>query len=93
MADKDTFQKEMGDRLKEWSKIINELRAEGEEKLISHSKDFKAFCAKGIMIHNNYLGARQKLEELAKVDEAMWEKHASDIEGIMKELDHLWEKF
>jgi hypothetical protein len=93
MADKETFQKEMGAKLKEWSKIINELRAAGEEKLCSHSADFNAFSAKGIMIYNNYLEARQKLEELAKIDDATWEKHASDIESIMKRLDHLWKTF
>jgi hypothetical protein len=96
MADKETFQKEMRVKLKQWSKIIDELRASGEEKvmsdrLISDSKDFIAYCDKGNMLLNKYLEAKQKLEELAEMDDATWEKHASDIESIMKQLDHILE--
>ena len=91
MADKETFQKEMRAKLKEWSKIIDELRAEGEPMDVTESKEFTTFRDKGIMIYNNYLEARQKLEELAEMDDATWEKHVSEIESIMKRLDHLWE--
>ena len=93
MADKEAFQKEMRDKLKKWSRIIDELRAEGEDmdKPITHSQDFNSFRKKGLMIYDNYSEARLKLEELAKTDDATWEKHASDIETIMKRLDHLWE--
>lgn len=91
MIDKETFQKEMRDKLIKWSRIIGELRAEGEQMVINDSKEFNTFRDKGIMIYNNYLEARRKLEELAKMDDATWEKHAADIEGIMKQLDHLLE--
>ena len=93
MADKEAFQKEMRDKLKKWSRIIDELRAEGEnmDKPITDSQDFNSFSERGIMIYDNYLEARQKLKELAEVDDATWEKCASDIETIMKRLDHLWE--
>jgi len=91
MIDKETFQKKMRDKLKKWSKIIDELRAEGEQMVINDSKEFNTFRDKGIMIYNNYLEARRKLEELAKMDDATWEKHASEIESIMKRLDQLWE--
>lgn len=93
MADKEAFQKEMRDKLKKWSRIIDELRAEGEDmdKPITDSQDFNSFSKKGIVIYDNYLEARRKLEELAKTDDATWEKQASDIVTIMKRLDHLWE--
>jgi hypothetical protein len=93
MADKEAFLKEMRAKLKEWSKIIDELRAEGEEKDITRSKDFNSFSKKGIMIYDNYLEARSKLEELTKTDDATWERQALDIENIIKRLDHLWETF
>jgi hypothetical protein len=96
MDDKETFKKEMRAKLKQWSRIIDELRASGEEKvmgdrLISDSKDFIAYCHKGNMLLNKYLEAKQKLEELAKMENGKWEKLAADIEGIMKQLDHLLE--
>ncbi len=93
MADKETFQKEMRAKLKQWSRIIDELRAEGEamDKPITPSQDFNSLRKRGIMIYDNYLEARRKLEELAKTDDATWESQASDIENIMKRLDQLWE--
>ncbi len=96
MADKETFQKEMKAKLKYWSRIIDELRASGEEKvmsdrLISASEQFIAYCNKGNMLLNKYLEAKQKLAELAKMENAEWEKHAANIESIMKQLDHLLE--
>jgi hypothetical protein len=91
MPDKETFQKETRAKLKEWSKIINELSAEGEEKLINRSRDFNRFCKKGITIYDCYLEARRKFKEFAKTDDATWERQASDIENVIKELDHLWE--
>ena len=93
MADKEAFQKEMRDKLRRWSRIIDELRAEGEDmdKPLTRSQDFNSFRKNGLMIYDNYLEARRKLEEIAKMDDATWEKHTSDIETIMKRLDHLWE--
>ncbi len=93
MADKETFQKEMMAKLKQWSRIIDELRAEGEgkDKPITLSQDFNSFRKRGIMIYENYLEARRKFEELTKTDDATWERQASDIENIMKRLDQLWE--
>ena len=91
MIDKETFQKEMRDKLKKWSKIIDELRAEGEQMVINDSKEFNTFRDNGIIIYNNYLEARRKLEELTKMDDATWEKHALEIESIMKRLDNLLE--
>jgi hypothetical protein len=57
MLDKETFQKEMRAKLKRWGRIIDELRAGGEEKvmserLISGSKYFIAYCNKGKMLEN-----------------------------------------
>jgi hypothetical protein len=93
MVDKETFQKEMKTKLKQWSRIIDELRAEGEnlDKPITPSQDFNSFRNRGIMIYDNYLEARRKFEELAITDDATWERQASDIENILKRLDHLWE--
>ncbi len=93
MADKEAFLKEMRAKLKQWSRIIDELRAEGEDKdnPITPCQDFDSFRKRGIMIYENYLEARLKLEELAKMDDATWERQASDIENIMKQLDQLWE--
>ena len=96
MADKETFQKEMRAKLKKWGRIIDELRASGEEKVMSHrrisdSKDFIAYCNNGNMLLNKYLEAKRKLEELAKMEHGKWEKPAADIEVIMKQLDHLLE--
>lgn len=91
MADKETFQKEIRAKLKEWSKIIDELRALGEEKLKSGSEDLVAHCDKMHMIHNKYLEARQELEKLAKTDNASWEKHRTNIQITMDELNRLWE--
>ena len=91
MIDNETFQKKMRDKLKKWSRIIDELRAEGEQMVINDSKEFNTFRDKGIIIYNNYLEARRKLEELAKIDDATWEKHALEIESIMKRLDNLLE--
>ena len=91
MIDKETFQKEMRDKLKKWSKIIDELRAEGELMVINDSKEFNTFRDKGIMIYNNYLEARRKFEDLSKTDDVTWERQASEIESIMKQFDHLME--
>ncbi len=90
MPDKETFQKEISAKLKEWSKIINELSAEGEEKLINRSRDFNSFSKKGITIYDTYLEARRKFEEFAKTDDATWERQASDIQNVIKKLDQLW---
>jgi hypothetical protein len=94
MADKETFQKEIRAKLKQWGRIIDELRAGGEEKvmsdrLISGSKDFIAYCNKGKMLQDKYLEARRKLEELSKIENDKWEKHALDIDHTMKQLDQL----
>ena len=94
MADKDIFQKEMRAKLKQWSRIIDELRASGEEKvmsdrLISDSEEFIAYCNKGNMLLNKYSEAKQKLEELAKIENEKWEKHVLDMENTMKQLDQL----
>jgi hypothetical protein len=94
MPDKETFQKEIRAKLKQWGRIIDELRAGGEEKvmsdrLISDSKDFIAYCNKGNMLLNKYLEAKRKLEEFAKIENEKWEKHALDIESTMEQLDQL----
>ncbi len=93
MADKETFQKEIRATLKGWSRIIDELRAEGEDmdKPLTHSRDFNRFCKKGITIYETYSEARRKIEEFAKSDDAAWEEKASEIENVIKQLDHLWE--
>ena len=93
MIDKETFQKEMKAKLKQWSRIIDELRAEGEDKdkPITPSQDFNSFRKKGIIIYDNYVEARQKFEELSNTDNITWERQASEIESIMKRLDHLLE--
>ncbi len=93
MTDKESFQKEIRAKLKQWSRIIDELRAEGEDKdkPITPSQDFNSFSKNGIIIYDNYLEARRKFEELSKMDDATWERQASDIENIMKRLDQLWE--
>jgi hypothetical protein len=91
MPDKETFQKEIRAKLKQWRKIIDELSAEGEEKLINRSRDFKSFSKKGITIYDSYLEATRKFEEFAKADDATWEIQASDIKDAIKQLDHLWE--
>jgi DNA repair exonuclease SbcCD ATPase subunit len=90
MADKTTFQKEIEAKLKELSKIINELRAEGEKKLKSGSEDLIDHCDKIQMLGNKYLEAREELKKLAKTDEATWEKHKANIQRIMDDLNHLW---
>ena len=72
MADKETFQKEIRAKLKEWSKIIDALRALREEKLESGSEDLVAHCDKMHMIYNKYLEARQELKKLAKKNNASW---------------------
>jgi hypothetical protein len=94
MPDKETFQKEMRAKLKQWGRIIDELRAGGEEKvmsdrLISDSKDFIAYCNKGNMLLIKYLEAKKKLEELAKIENEKWEKHALDIKNTIEQLDQL----
>ena len=91
MADKETFQKEIRAKLKQWGRIIDELRAGGEEKvmsdrLISGSKDFIAYCNKGKMLQDKYLEAKRKLEELAKMENASGKNTLLDIESIMKQL-------
>ena len=90
MIDKEIFQKEIGAKLKEWSKIIDELRAVGEKKLRSSSNDLVDHCDKIHIIHNKYLEAIQELEELTKTDDATWEKHRANIQNIMDELNNLW---
>jgi hypothetical protein len=90
MADRETLLKDIKAKLKEWSKIIDELRAVGEKKLRSSSKDLVAHCDKIHIIHNKYLEARQELEKLTKNDDATWEKHRVNIQNIMDELNNLW---
>jgi hypothetical protein len=90
MADKTTFQKEIEAKLKEWGKIIDELRTEGEKKLKSGSKDLIDHCNKIQMFRNKYLEVREELKALAKTDVAAWEKHKANIHRIMGELNHLW---
>jgi hypothetical protein len=94
MPDKETFQKEMRAKLKQWGRIIDELRAGGEEKvmserLISDSKDFIAYCNKGNMLLNKYLEAKRKLKELATIENDNWEKHALDMKNTIEQLDQL----
>ncbi|MFA5183252.1 MAG: hypothetical protein WC405_18200 [Syntrophales bacterium] len=91
MVKKETVQKEISAKLKEWSRIIDELRAQGEKKLRSDSENLVAHCAKIHKIHHKYLEARQELEELAKTDDATWEKHRANIQRIMDELNRLWQ--
>ncbi len=61
------------------------------DKPIMLSRDFNSFRKRGIMIYDNYIEARRKLEEMAKTDDATWEKRASECEDIMNRLDQLWE--
>ncbi len=91
MPDKETFQKEIKAKLRQWNRIIDELSAEGEEKLIKRSRDFNRFCKKGITIYDIYLDATRKFEEFDKSDDATWERQAAEIERLIKQLDHLWE--
>ena len=91
VADKETFQKEIRAKLKEWNKIIDELRAEGEKMLESDSGDLINYANKGQMILQKFLEAKQEMAELAKADNATWEKHRTKIEKIMDDLNCLWE--
>lgn len=91
MADKETFQKEIRAKLEEWKRIIDELRAEGQKMLESDNIDLINHANKGQMIHKKYLEARQEMEELAKADNATWEKDRTNIQKIMNELNRLWE--
>ncbi len=61
------------------------------DKPIMLSRDFNSFRKRGIMIYDNYIEARKKLEELTQADDTTWEKRASEFEDIMKRLDQLWE--
>ncbi len=92
VADKETFQKEIGAKLKEWNKIIDELRAEGQEMLESDSGDLINYANKGQLILKKFLEAKQEMQELAKADNATWEKHRTKIEKIMDDLTCLWER-
>jgi gamma-glutamylcysteine synthetase len=89
MTDKATFQKEIEAKLKEWNSIIAELRAEGEKMLESDSRGLINLANKGQMILNKYLEARKELEKLSKADDATWEKHQTNIQKIMDDLDYL----
>jgi gamma-glutamylcysteine synthetase len=91
MADKETFQKEMRARLKEWSKRIDELRAEGEKMLERDNGDLINLANKGQIIFKKFLEAKKEIDELTKADNATWEKHRANIENISNELNHLWE--
>ena len=93
MTDKVIFHKEISAKLKEWNRIIAELRAEGEKMFESDSDDLIDLANKGQMILNKYLEARQELEELSKADDATWEKHQANIQKIMGDLDYLWSSF
>ena len=92
MTDKETFQKEMQVKLKNWSKIIDELRAEGEKMLENESGDLINYADKGQMILQKFLEAKQEMQELAKADNAAWKKHRTNVEKIMDDLTCLWEK-
>ncbi len=92
MADKETFQKDIRAKLTGWSKIIDELRAEGEKMLVSDSGDLINYADKGQMIFKKYLEARQEMQELTKADNATWEKHRANIEKIMDDLNCLLER-
>ncbi len=92
MTDKETFQKEMQVKLKNWSKIIDELRAEGEKMLENDSGDLINYANKGQMILQKLLEAKQEMQELAKADNATWEKHRANIEKIMDDLNCLLER-
>ena len=92
MADKETFQKEMQVKLQDWSKIIDEPRAEGEKMLENDSGDLIKYANKGQMILQKFLEARQEMQELAKADNATWEKHRKNVEKIMDDLNCLWER-
>ena len=91
MADKETFQKEIKAKLEKWNRIIDELRAEGQKMLESDSRDLIDHAGKGQIIYKKYLEARQEMEELAKADNATWEKHRTNIQKIINELNRLWE--
>ena len=91
MADKETFQKEIRAKLKEWNRIIDELRAEGQKMLESDSTDLINHANKGQIIYKKYLEVRQAMEELAEADNTTWEKHRTNIQKIMNELNRLWE--
>jgi len=91
MIDKETFQKEIRAKLEEWNRIIDELRAEGQKMLESDSRDLIDYAGKGQIIYKKYLEARQEMEELAKADNATWEKYRPNIQKIMNELNRLWE--
>ena len=93
MADKETFQKEMQVKLKDWSKIIDELRAEGEKLLENDSGDLINYADKGQMILQKFLEAKQEIAELAKADNATWEKHRTNIENILNDMNCLWENY
>jgi len=91
MADKETFQKEIRAKLEEWNRIIDELRAQGQKMLESNSIDLIDHANKGQIIYKKYLEARKEMEELAKADNTTWEKHRTNIQKIMIELNRLWE--
>ena len=92
MSDRETFQKEIGAKLKEWNKIIDELRSEGQEMLENDSGDLINYANKGQMILQKFLEAKQEMAELAKADNATWEKHCTNIKKILDDLNCLWER-
>ena len=92
MTDKETFQKEMQVKLKEWNKIIDELRAEGEKLLENDSGDLINYANEGQMILQKFLEAKREMQELAKADNATWEKHRTNVEKIIDDLNCLWER-
>ena len=92
MADKETFQKEMRAKLTFWNKIIDELRAEGQEMLESDGGDLVNHANKGQMILQKFLEAKKEMAEIAKADNATWVKHRTNIEKIMNELNRILER-
>jgi|GEM_PF-2455589 len=93
MADKETFQKEIRAKLKEWNRIIDELRAEGQKMVESDNIDLINHANKGQMILDKYLEARKELEKLSKAGDATWEKHQANIQKFMDELDYIWTRY
>jgi hypothetical protein len=91
MADKATFRNEIEIKLKEWSKIIDELRAQGEKRLKRGSENLIDHCNNIQLLRNKYLEARDELKKLSINDKATWEKHKANIQRIMQELNHLWD--
>jgi hypothetical protein len=80
---KETYQEKMDAQLKEWTAMLEELKAKAQQASVDATIQYQEQIE---LLRTKYDAAQAKLQELRTAGESAWEHLAADMENAWKEL-------